>query len=167
MSRIRKDSAISKIEREKSLEIAKEPKLTLQQAEYCYYYTLKDHITYGNATLSYAMAYNYDLPRREDGSIEVRSKEYQVCQAASSRLSGNPMIVKQVEKILLDRLNDNTIDARLSSIIHAGKDTDSLQGIKIYNDLKGRVVRNLNLNVSSRPLENISDEELERMANGD
>lgn len=158
---------ISKEENKAKLELAKVPKLTLPQAEYCYYYTLKDYITYGNATLSYAMAYSHDLPTRPDGTIDPASKEYRVCQAASSRLSGLPLIVGQVEKIMLERLNDKSIDSRLSSIIHAGKDTDSIQGIKIYNDLKGRVTRNLNLNVNSRPLESITDEELEKIANGE
>lgn len=158
---------IDKVENEVKLTKAKEYRLNPQQLEYCYYYTLRDGVTYGNATLSYAMAYQYDLPLREDGTIDIKSKEYAVCQAASSRMSGAPMIIKQVESILLERLNDKTVDSRLSSIIHAGKDTDSIQGIKIYNDLKGRIVRNLNLNVTARPLENISDDELEKIANGD
>jgi len=157
---------ISIEENKAKMELAKAPRLTPQQTEYCYYYTLKDYITYGNATLSYAMAYSFDLPTRQDGTIDPVSKEYRVCQASSSRLSGFPMIVGQVEKIMLAKLNDNSVDSRLSSIIHVGKDTDSIQGIKIYNELKGRITRNLNLNVNARPLESITDEELEKMANG-
>lgn len=155
-----------KIEKLNKLEKAGERRLNPQQLEYCYYYILKDAITYGNATYSYAMAYGYDLPTREDGSINPLSKEYKVCQAASSRMSGLDGIRNQIENILIERLNDKSIDARLSSIIHVGKDTDSLNGIKIYNDLKGRVKHNLDINVTARPLESISDEELERMANG-
>ena len=157
---------VDKVEKMNKLEKAGERRLNPQQLEYCYYYTLKDAVTYGNATYSYAMAYGYDLPQRQDGTIDPNSKIYSVCQAASSRMSGLTGIRKQVEMILLERLNDNSIDARLSSIIQVGKDTDSLNGIKIYNDLKGRVVRSLNVNVTARPLESISDEELERMANG-
>lgn len=157
---------ISKVENKIKLEVAKQQRLNLQQTEYCYYYTLEGYVTYGNATLSYAVAYGYDLPTKDDGSLDIRSSEYTVCQAASSRMSGLPYIRNQIEKIMLERLNDNSIDSRLSSIIHAGKDTDSIQGIKIYNDLKGRVTRNLNLNVNARPLEQVTDEELERMANG-
>lgn len=157
---------VNKVEKIQALAKASERRLNPQQLEYCYYYTLKDAVTYGNATYSYAMAYGYDLPTREDGTINPLDPIYKVCQAASSRMSGLPTIRNQIEGILLERLNDKSIDARLSSIIQVGKDTDSLNGIKIYNDLKGRVVRNLNVNVNARPLESISDEELERMANG-
>lgn len=161
-----KKNKISKLENASKLELAKQRRLTPQQVEYCYYYTLKEYITYGNATLSYAMAYGYDLPTREDGTLDIKTSEYTVCQAASSRLAGTPFIRNEIEKILVERLNDTSVDSRLSSIIHAGKDTDSIQGIKIYNDLKGRVTRNLNLNVNARPLEQVTDEELEKMANG-
>lgn len=157
---------INKKDKMSKLTVASKKRLNPQQLEYCYYYTLKDAVTYGNATYSYAMAYGYDLPKRDDGTINPLSKEYKVCQAASSRMSGLPIIRNQIESILVERLNDKSVDARLSSIIHVGRDTDSIQGIKIYNDLKGRVTKNLNLNVSSRPLENVSDEELEKIANG-
>lgn len=167
MTKLRKDNKLSKIELEKSLQEAKKPKLSPEWAEFCYYYTLKDCVTYGNATLSYSMAYGKEIPKKEDGTLDTKSSEYTVCQVAGSRLSGHPTIVKQVEAIMLERLKDTTVDARLSSIIHAGKDADSIQGIKIYNDLKGRITKNLNVNVSARPLENISDEELERIANGE
>lgn len=165
--RVQKENKIDIIEAKAKIESAKKIRMTPQQMEYAYYYTLKDSVTYGNATLSYAVAYGYDLPTRQDGTIDTSSNDYRVCQAASSRLSGSPEMIKTIEKILVERLNDTSVDARLSSIIHTGKDTDSIQGIKIYNDLKGRVIKNMNLNVIARPLESVSDEELEKIANGE
>jgi hypothetical protein len=147
----------------KNTKLVKRDELNPHQKLFAYYYTLNGD-TLSNAVMSYAMAYGYKLPCDINGRIDVKSSEYQVCQVSGSRLLMIPKIITAVEKIMLDKLNNSSVDAHLSTILHYGKDTDSLNAIKIYNDLNNRIVKNLNLNVSARPFQSMSDEDLEKLA---
>lgn len=139
-------------------------KLNLQQKMYCKYYTQEGE-TFGNAYKSYSMAYDIKIPRLALGKVDYSSSEYQVCQAASARLAFNPLIKEMIEKLMLEKLNDNSVDSRLSGILHNGEDKNSINAIKIYNDLNNRVIKNMNIDITARPYKDISDEELIKIAN--
>lgn len=136
--------------------------LTQSQELFCRLYTSKGTY-FDNATLSYAEAYQYELPHDEKGKIIVDSKEYNTCKANASRLMTNDYIQRRIEKLFVDLLNDTTMDARLSEIATKGKDTDSIQALKIYNDLKQRITKKIDITSAGRPLAGLSDEELARL----
>lgn len=153
-------------------------KLTLEQELFTRVYT-REGETFGNATLSYAEAYNFDLENLSDqrekdkndqdiqGTSE-RERAYQYCSMAGSRLMRNDKI-KEAIRALKVRLfeDDKAIDARVADIIFTGKDTDALNAIKHRNDLKQRITKKIELNNINRPLVSKSDEELLAMLEED
>lgn len=137
--------------------------LTQQQELFCKLYTTKGTY-FDNATLSYSEAYGYELPTDEKGKIIVDSKEYNTCKANASRLMTKDYIRDRIRDLFLELLNEATMDARLSEIATKGKDTDSIQAIKIFNDLRQRITRKVDITTGGRPLANLSDDELKALA---
>lgn len=138
--------------------------LTPQQEQFCINYTTKGEF-YSNATKSYANAYDYDLPKREDGSIDTHSKDYNTCNVCATKLIQSASIQERIRAIYLEMLNDSAVDARLSEILHKGDPANSIQAIKIHNDLKQRITKKIDITTLGRPLAGLSDEELEKLAN--
>lgn len=137
--------------------------LTMQQELFCKYYTSKGSL-FDNATLAYAEAYQYDLPKDDNGKIIVESREYNTCSALGSRLLTNDKVKARIQALYLELLNDNTMDARLGEIAVKGKDTDSIQALKIYNDLKQRITKKIDITSAGRPLGGLTDDELDKLA---
>lgn len=143
----------------------KEKKLLMPQQEmFCRLYTTPG-FTFKHNTFSYAEAYDYKLPTREDGEVNTKSLEYHTCRANGARLLWTEGIRERIVEILLETFNEKTADSRLQEIILEGKDTDSIQAIKIFNDLKQRITKKVDVNVMTRPMEGLSDEELASLAN--
>lgn len=138
--------------------------LNPEQEMFCGAYTTPGE-TFCNGTKSYAVAYGYILPLRDDGEIDTKSPEYLACKANGGRMMFNEKIRLMIQNKLLEQFNDKTVDARTSQILLNGRDSDSLQAIKMYNDLKQRVTKKVDVSVVARPLANLSDEELEELAN--
>lgn len=138
--------------------------LTPEQEFFCKLFTTPG-FTFKHNTFSYAEAYDYVLPQKEDGTVDINSSEYKACKANGARLMWVPGIREQIQKNLLENFNEKTADSRLQEIIIEGKDGDSIQAIKIFNDLKQRITKKVDVNVTARPLAGLSDEELEALAN--
>lgn len=137
--------------------------LTPQQEHFCILYTSRGEFG-RNAYKSYAEAYGFDIPLTETGGIDYKSSEYRTCSANASRLLTTPNINSRIKEIYLTKFNDSTeVDARLTEIIESGKDTDSIQAIKIHNDLKQRITKKIDITSAGRPLQSVSDEELKAM----
>lgn len=128
--------------------------LTEKQELFCQYYT-QVASSFGNATLSYSLAYGYDLDtapdddyieeKLEDGTYKLTKpstkKRYEnICAVNGSRLLRNTKIDKRVRTLLNDLMDEKIIDARLVEIIMKGEDKDSIQAIKEFNKLKQRIV---------------------------
>lgn len=139
----------------------KEP--TPQRKLFAKFYATKGD-TFCNATLSYAAAFDYDLPLKADGTHDINSAPYLVCKANGSRLMTSPGVKQMIDVYLMEQFNDTTADTRLQEILIGGKDQDSMQAIKHYNELKGRVIKKLDVSVQARPFSGLSDEELEKLA---
>lgn len=139
--------------------------LTPQQEYFCRLYTTKGD-TFSNATLSYAEAYQYELPKDEKDKLILDSKEYNICASNGSRLLTNDKIIARNIRLLNDSFNDDAVaDARLNEILIGGKDTDSIQAIKERNSLKQRITKKLDITSAGRPLASVSDDELDKLAN--
>jgi phage terminase small subunit len=136
--------------------------LTQQQELFCKLYTSKGEY-FDNATLSYAEAYQYELPKDENGKNITDSKEYNICKANASRLLANDNIKSRIRTLFVELLNDTEMDARLAEIATKGKDPDSIQALKIYNDLKQRITKRIDITSANRPLGGLSDDELKAL----
>ena len=123
------------------------------------YYTHKGD-TFCNGVRSYAAAYGHELPLKEDGKVNTDSSQYRLCNVNASKLLLDVRIKEKVNKSLLEQFNDNIVDARTSEIILGGRDTDSIQAIKIHNELKGRVIKKVDIGLVNRPLVAKTDAEL-------
>lgn len=143
--------------------IMRDELLNEQQLAFCDYYTTLGE-TYAHGLKSYAMAYNFDIPVRDDGKLDYKSSEYRTCQANASRLLLNPKVRERIQDILNSRLNDKNVDARLATIVENGKDSDSVQAIRIYNDLRNRITKRIDITSGSRPFADLSDDELAKLA---
>lgn len=137
--------------------------LNPEQEIFCMAWTSQGD-TFHNNTKSYAEAYGYNLPLREDGGVDTTSAEYLACKANGGRMMFNPSVRTMIQELFLKQFNEKVADARTSEIMIHGKDADSLQAIKIYNDLKQRVTKKIDVTVAARPLAGLTDEELEALA---
>lgn len=153
-------------------------KLTDQQELFCRYYTTPDTDTFLNATIAYAEAYGYDLAslskeRAKDSdnkdipNTSEYERAYNTCQANGSRLLSNDMVRERKDTLLVAFFDSDIVaDARLQTIILKGNDTNAINAIKHRSELKQRVIKKLDITTANRPLGNLSDEELLKLAGG-
>ncbi len=138
---------------------------TLQQMAFIKAYTAKGTDTFYNGTLSYAEAYEYDLPIDEKtGKIIVDCREYNTCKSNASRLMRDDTLRTHIRDKMLEYLNDKDVDERLNEIMHKGTEANSIAAIKIANDLKNRITKKIDVTSAGRPLLNLTDSELEALA---
>lgn len=154
----------------KKLKKLKQPKnfvkMNNEQDEFCRLFVTKGD-TYGKAYLCYSIAYNKPIPTKINYQNEEVpdnfSQEYKVCQAASSRMLTLQKVQDRIQEYLLMKFNEQQADARISDIIQSGKDADAINAVKIFNDLRQRITKKVDVTTGGRPLANLSDEELEAM----
>lgn len=124
--------------------------LTLQQERFCINYAQNMEL-FGNATLSYAEAYGYDLDNADKTrSIDEKGNEikgtseydrmYNICASGGSQNIIKLNIQKRIRTLLNEMMQNDVIDARLIEIILKGNDADSLRALQEYNKLKQRIV---------------------------
>lgn len=162
---------IVKKEGDKSIRKEYRTRITPQMELFCRLYTTKGD-TFNNGTLSYAIAYDFDLENKdttrevdENGKEIKGTSEYDrvraVCQNGASRMLFRNYIQERVKELMIQAFDDNKVaDTRLTEIMLSGKDTDAIQAIKHRNDLKQRVNRKLDISIVARPMQTLSDEEL-------
>lgn len=145
----------------------------LEHEKFCQAYVNVGSHTFNSAVRSYADAYDFEIPLQEkdpydnEGNprYDYKSAEYRSAQAASSRVFKRPDIKQRIKEIWMERFEDQAlVDARLQEIILSGKDTDSTQAIKIYNDLKRRITKQVDVTSGGRPLGGLTDDELRALA---
>ena len=141
----------------------KNNEFNIRQEEFCRLYVTKGE-TYGCGYMSYSIAYDKPIPRDSEGKIDYKSSEYTVCVAASSRMLTHENIQNRIRENLLKKFDDSNADARISDIIQNGKDTDAIQAVKVYNELKQRITKKVDVTTAGRPLAGLSDEELAKLA---
>lgn len=121
---------------------------------FCQYYTSNSE-TFGNATHSYAEAYEYKLdelshePTRVNVGNTKRTKKgpseydkaYNVCGVEGNRLLKSPKIQARIRELLNALLKDDVVDSELSKLILQDDDKPTKrQAISEYNKLRGRII---------------------------
>jgi hypothetical protein len=116
----------------------------------------------GSTTLQSA----YEALWRKD---DIKNKEYKVkekssydkhyfsCASMASRLLKNVKIQQRIIDLSNEFLNDKVIDKRLKEIAIKGEDKDSINAIKVYNDIKGRIIKRTDLTSGGEKLNIIFD----------
>jgi len=132
---------------DKELDDAVEELENKRRELFCQYYA-KGEGTFGNATLSYAAAYDYELlfvKKTDRWGTEydspVDTNLYHSCSSGGSRLLTDDKVKGRITVLLNELLKDDFVDAELSKVIKQNGDlTPKVQAIKEYNKLRGRIV---------------------------
>lgn len=129
--------------------------LNPKQELFCQFYVMNDEL-FGNATLSYAEAYDYKLDTlskerpilstddlgnpKEYGESEY-DLAYNVCAVTSSRSLRSAKVQLRVRELLNELLKDDVVDSELAKVIRQNHKLESkMAAIREYNKLKGRII---------------------------
>jgi hypothetical protein len=141
-----------------------EKSLTERQELYCQAFTNEGE-TMNNQIKSYAFAFDYTLPLKEDGSIDTNSSEYKTCSVSASALMRDPKIQARIRAVFMELYNDDTFwDSQITRIARTGNNADILASTRHRNDLKARIVKKVDVTTAGRPLSGLSDDELTALA---
>lgn len=156
------------MKKKKAVTNQKKVKPTIGRDElFCQYFVNNDELR-GNATHSYAEAYNYkldtlskdDAQRNEMGGIIVPSsyaRAINVCGVLGHTLLRNPKIQQRLIELRNKLLRDEVVDAELAKVIT--QDTSiyaKVQGISEYNKLRSRITEKVDLTSKGEPISSIT-----------
>lgn len=137
--------------KKKAQPVATESELNAKRELFCRYYTQNDEL-FGNATLSYAEAFDYRLDelsqddeiRDQKGKIiepSTYDKAYRVCSVMGHRLLRNTSVQERLTKLLNELLKDEVVDSELAKVIKQDvKPEAKVSAIREYNKLRGRII---------------------------
>lgn len=107
---------------------------------FCQYY-VGAYDTFGNATKSYAKAYDKDVSS---------PPQYATCRTEGYRLLTIPDIIKRINELLKDLImNDTSVDSELAFVIMQRKDLSSkMRAIQEYNKLNQRITDKAEIHIN-------------------
>lgn len=156
-------------EDQKAKEEAK--KLRARWGLFCTYYTMGG-ATFGNATLSYAEAYDFNLDELDHEPTMVRVKgkkklqpfgpseydrQYAVCSANGHRLLRNADIQDMLTKSLNDLLKEEIVDREMAKLILQDHDLGAkTSNIREFNKLRGRITKKVDHSTLGEPITGIN-----------
>ena len=140
-------------------------KLNIRQEAFCQLYAGSGEY-FGNATISYAIAFNISIPHpgNTKESLKVFDKANNICAASSSRLLRLVKILNRCDEVLREKLTDNEADTELSYVIKQRGDLKSkIRAIGEFNKLKGRIIEKREV---EHDFKNLDDDKLRRIITG-
>ena len=177
--------AILKHGEESSIAIIKNGVVTLRpQKEMFLQYYIVNEETRNNGTLSYALAYKYDLDSKStvretktvmnlnNGQMQLQeiigTSEYdracQVCAVCAHKLLRITKVNARSIQLRNALLTDEIVDGELAKVVMIKDPTEpaKMAGIREYDALRGRVIeKKLNLNINTT-LQDIADAALQK-----
>jgi len=144
-----------------------EQELNAKRELFCRCYTQNSEL-FGNATLSYAEAFDYKLDELSHDAVYVdeldpdtgemikrlvedspHDKAYHVCSVQSSKLLRNAEIQKRIRQLLNELLKDDVVDSELAKLIQQDRDLPTkIRSIGEYNKLRGRITDKSKITIS-------------------
>lgn len=137
-----------------------EDKLTPQRMRFCQLYTQNSDL-FGNATLSYADAFGYDLEslskeaiysepdengHREKIEDSPYTKAYNVCSVMGTRLLRMVKIDEYTKVLLNEMMTNANADAELAWVMKQRRDLGpKIQALREFNKLKNRIITQVEL----------------------
>lgn len=146
--------------------------LNPQRELFCRYYTQNEEL-FGNATLSYAEAYDYKLDELSRKAIYEEifddetgdtsqgeliedseyDKAYHVCSVESSKFLRNPEIQARITELLNELLKDEVVDSQLAKLIIQDKEPAAkIAAIREYNKIRQRIVERTDITSGGQPI---------------
>jgi hypothetical protein len=141
--------------------------LPLKRELFCRFYTQNEDL-FGNATHSYAEAYEYKLDTLnteavysepdENGKTEkIEDSEHQkaihVCAVEASRLLRNPDVQARITALLNEILKDEVVDSQLAKLIMQDKEPAAkIAAIREYNKIRQRIVDKTDITSGGLPI---------------
>ena len=117
-----------------------EKSLNTKQELFCQFY-INNKESFGNATMSYALAYGLDANLK--GTDEQKAN-YWLANKHASTLAGTPHVRNRITKLLNDLMTDEVVDSELSKVIQQDGDLSSkVSAIREYNKLKKRITEKM------------------------
>lgn len=105
---------------------------------FCQLYAGASNDCFDNATLSYAVAYKFELDSFEDE--DARQRKYNTAKASGSRLLTHDYIQARIAQILRENLTNDKIDEELSWVAKQRVDLGAkMRAINEHNKLQGRI----------------------------
>lgn len=138
-------------------------KFTPQEELFCNLYSRSGE-TFGNASLSYAIAYGKDYgdpssPRHGQKSTKEQ-RANGVCRFMGSSILARHNILKRCEEILAETIADTVVDKELKRVILQNTEVRAkVAAIAEYNKLHGRITEK-----HKHEFEGVSTEEIEKRA---
>ena len=126
--------------------------MSMEQEMFCQLYT-KNRELFGNATLSYAEAYDYRLDEFSDIApvigkndkgndilgVSPQRKAYNICSSLASRLLKTEKINARVQKLLNELLTQEFVDSELAKVVAQDRKPDAkIRAINEFNKVRGR-----------------------------
>lgn len=156
---------------------AKKPKIgkgiSFKHELFCRFYTHNDALR-GNATHSYAEAYEYKLDTlptddevfdwegQGEGAKQILvekstyDKAINVCAVEGARLIRNPKIQKRITELFNELLADDVVDKELVKVILQDDDLrPKVAAISEYNKLRQRITDKVDLTTGGEPIKSI------------
>lgn len=139
--------------------------LNAQREVFCQLYAQNSEL-FGNATLSYAEAYSFDLdslsrkcPNEDHGDeseIACAPSEYdiayQTCSSNGSRLLRNAKVQERITALLNEMLKDDVVDAQLAKLILTADGPTRIAAIREYNKVRQRIVEKVDHTSGGLPI---------------
>lgn len=135
--------------------------LNPKQELFCHLYAENDQL-FGNGTLAYAEAYDYDLDslsrddaEKDEEGVIIRDssydRAYNTCSVNSHKLLRNAKIQERVRKLLNELMRDDVVDSELVKIIRQNYKLEAkISAIKEYNKLRNRIRDNIDVTLTSK-----------------
>jgi hypothetical protein len=141
--------------------------LNPQRELFCRYYTQNEDL-FGNATHSYAEAYDYkldtlsheaiyDLPEGNKDRKKIQDSEYEraihVCAVEGSRLLRSPEVQSRITALLNEILRDEVVDSQLAKLIMQDSEPAAkIAAIREYNKIRQRIVDKTDITSGGKPI---------------
>ncbi len=152
--------------------------LVPKQELFCRYYTQNNEL-FGNGTLAYAEAYEFNLDElsKEKPVTETDDKgkpiewgdseftlAYNTCSVNASKLLRSTKIQDRMTVLLNEYMKNEVVDAELVKVIIGGKDSDKVAAIKEYNKLRQRIIDKTDITSKGEQITTTSGAEIEEIA---
>jgi hypothetical protein len=130
--------------------------LNINQELFCRYYTQNSDL-FGNATRSYAEAYNHLLHTLPDDDHHIdpetkkrvpstRQRAENVCAVEGARLLRNPKVLARITTLLNELLTEEVVDAELLRVILQNDELAAkVRAIQEFNKLRQRITNKVDL----------------------
>ena len=141
-------------------------RLNPKQELFCRYYSRGS--TFGNATLSYVMAYGLKNIYHKNGKIDVLSSHYQTANTNGPELLVKTGILEHCAELINEWVNDGVVDSELAKVILQNEHlSPKVAAISEFNKVHGRITSKVKHKFEGVDTDSLKQRLAEIIAGGD